>query len=1050
MRKIFTNLKSVVALALVAAMTLSVSCMYDDTALTKRVDKVEKNLAALTEKVNALDVDAVQSLINGLTVITGLTTDEAGNTVVTLSNGESFTVLAECAGLQYRTENGVLELSADGETWVAVTANASCLVKEVRTNADGTVTLVLADGTEFTGAVAELIECEATRSAVYVIPGDTKAVRFTVNDAVADINVMNQPFGWSATVEEYVEVEEPGYDDDFGILAVGGTEYVLNINAPSAELVDAGFAAKEGVVSVHFNTAAGACKVLKVDVTLAEVTLSVDKNGNVTISNSVAMWQEGYWGEKFFDFANFYFGIMPKSLYEQYGNNALIEDYDEDVYEFDTARFSQRGSGLNNVVDLPQYEEGVTEFETYTLTLAEFCSAFYPKFETVPGEEYILFVTLSEVMQNYTVFPDLSKATLVEYKSVVVDVAVDAESATANDVNLTLSLAGYNYFLVGAVAQSQIDEFIENGVINNVEEFYTIYLAGNFGGLNTNAGAIIPGVMGLETTYASLAQYSMTGYIPALDANTEYRLFVYPFNMESEMDLYTMEVNGADVYDFGTFETAGLVPGDFDAIAKYEVASMNVRNLVVNAYFNEDVEVAKFAYKWFEGPALDEPLRIADIIENSYFYTTDYNPYIEAEYYSPVYPAYLGVVVVNAAGEYVYEETVFEFVESYNFEVEYTSAEFVNGVLKFKGADANDYLEVIVNPGLTSIVAGEYTPMQPDWFNGGIIPWSSADALEYDGSNSKFNLSAIPSTYGYYLTEYGKMTVALEGDVYTIVVTDLGYIDYEYQPVKFTFTGKFGAAEEGGEEGGEDPEVTVLSATATRGTKGGDMNYHYVEFALSDGNKVGAEFRTDGNNYLTVGGYTDSYSNWTGGFFPGYINYAYKNGASVGFADARVDYADDAYTVMLRITENWSTFEEYTYTGAIEGLEAPAAAEEVVLPNTENLTLSLANFSKMTAYCDIAFVDADGKNALVLSLNDSPLRDCTYTVESSSADADDPGTMYLNGCYVEYNGYQKGTSATLKSGSVDVKLNDGVYTITVDLVLSNGQPYTGLFTGEIK
>ena len=48
MRKIFANLKSVVALAVVAAMTLSVSCMYDDTALTKRVDKVEKDLAALT------------------------------------------------------------------------------------------------------------------------------------------------------------------------------------------------------------------------------------------------------------------------------------------------------------------------------------------------------------------------------------------------------------------------------------------------------------------------------------------------------------------------------------------------------------------------------------------------------------------------------------------------------------------------------------------------------------------------------------------------------------------------------------------------------------------------------------------------------------------------------------------------------------------------------------------------------------------------------------------------------------------------------------------
>ena len=79
----------------------------------------------------------VDILLNGKLVITGVTTDEAGNKVVTLSDGSTITVLAECAGLQYRVVEGVLEISADGETWVAVTANASCLVKEVVTNADG-------------------------------------------------------------------------------------------------------------------------------------------------------------------------------------------------------------------------------------------------------------------------------------------------------------------------------------------------------------------------------------------------------------------------------------------------------------------------------------------------------------------------------------------------------------------------------------------------------------------------------------------------------------------------------------------------------------------------------------------------------------------------------------------------------------------------------------------------------------------------------------------------------------------------------------------------
>lgn len=1035
MRKIFANLKSVVALAVVAAMTLSVSCMYDDTALTKRVNKVEKDLAALTEKVNGLAGQEVtlENLLAGNLVITGVTTDAAGNTVVSLSNGESFTVLAEAETLQYRTENGVLEISADGETWVAVTADAACLVKEVRTNADGTITIVFANGTEFTSAVAELIECKANRSQVYVLPESTKVIPFTVNDAVEDINVMNQPFGWSATVEA-AETR-----------AAGGTEYVLNITGPAEVLVAEGLAAKEGVVSVHFNTAAGACKVMKVDVSLAELTLSVDKNGNVTITNSVAMEQEDHWGDKYFDFANFYYGIMPKSLYEQYGNNALIEDYDEMACDNVIASFSQRGSGLTSVVDeLPYYEDGVTEFESFELTLDEFCSSFYPDFQVVPGEEYIIFVSLSEVMDMslYAVFPDLSNAIMVEYKSVVVDAVVDAESATSNDVNLTLSLAGYNYFLVAAVSQAQIDEYIEEGYVSSREEFYGLYLRGNWGGLNMQAGAIIPGVMNLQTTYASLAELSMTGYIPALEADTEYRLIVYPFNVETEMDFQTMVVNGADVFDFGTFTTAGLVPGNFDAIANYEVAEMTVRRLIVNADFNEDVEVAKFAYEWFEGPALDPEQRIQEML-NGFFYTTDYFSSIEAEYNSPVYPAYLGVLVVNTDGQYVYEETVYEFVESYNFEVEFTSADFVDGVLKFQGADANDYLDVIMNPGLTSIVAGEYAPVQPDWFNGGIMPWSSADALEFDGSNSKYNLSALPGQYGYYLTEYGKMTVALEGDVYTIVITDLGYIDSKYQPVKFTYTGKFGIEE-------EESDAAVFNS-ATVAPADDNLNYHYITFTDGTDNAI-IKLCTRGTTEYSAGHYDQngSFSNAFSLYIGGYTTDCTWNGAECWPVTMDViDNGDGTVTINLVYNEYPSGVQHKgTYTGVLEGLTLVAPKQ---LPTTENLTLSLKKYTANSGYCDVVFEDPNGKNVIVISLNDCPLVDCTYTVESSSAESIDPGTMYLNGCYVEYDGYQAGTSAYLQSGSVDVKANgDGTYTITFDLVLDNGQAYTGVFTGEIK
>ena len=665
MRKIFANLKSVVALAVVAAMTLSVSCMYDDTALVKRVDKVEKNLAALTEKVNGLDTEAIESLINGLTVITGVTTDEAGNTVVTLSNGESFTVLAECEGLQYRTENGVLEISADGETWVAVTADAACLVKEVVTNEDGTVTIVFADGTEFTSAVAELIECAATRSAVYVVSGAPKAVPFTVNDAVVDINVMNQPFGWSATVEEYVAPEEPGYDDDFGVLAVGGTEYVLNINAPSAELVRAGFAAKEGVVSVHFNTAAGACKVLKVDVTLAELTLNVDANGNITIVNTIALEQENYWGEKFTDFADFWIGVMPKALYEQNGDKTLVNDYDEWAYEYASCAATQRGAGLNNILELMPYEEGVYEKEVLEFSVEQLAGAFWPTYNFELGESYVIFLSLDTEMVDYTTHPVLTNAIMAEYTKVLVDAQIVEGSETWNDVTVNFNLAGFDYFSVGWLNAEEVEMYMSYGMYASAEEFIAEYI--NAYGV-MSAGALLAGDH-RDATYnlSELAAMSATGWAPELLADTEYYFFVYPFNAKDEMELYQHNFVVENLHVYGTFATAALVAGEFEAGAEFEVVAHDEKNINVNVTFGEDVKSVMYA--WNSSAFLDPEEAVAFLMDpynwDAYTVTFDeYTTYVNANkssYYGIDNPITLVMVAINANGEYVVIQKEFKY-----------------------------------------------------------------------------------------------------------------------------------------------------------------------------------------------------------------------------------------------------------------------------------------------------------------------------------------------------------------------------------------------------
>ena len=692
MRKIFANLKSVVALAVVAAMTLSVSCMYDDTALTKRVDKVEKDLAALTEKVNGLSGQEVtlEGLLDGKAVITGLTTDENGNTVVSLSNGESFTVLAKADALQYRVTDGVLEISADGETWVAVAAPAQCVVKEVRTNEDGTVTLVLADGTEFTSAVAELIECEATRTAVYVLPEATKAVPFTINDAVEDITVMNQPNGWKASVEAATR-------------AAGGSEYVLNITGPAKANV---YADKEGVVAVHFNTAAGACKVMKVAVSLAELTLAVE-NGVVTLTNSVAYEQTNRWGETYTDFADFAIGVMEASAYKQYGDKVFVETYDDWEYTYlANVNFTHRTSGFQNVVDLMYYEDGTCEKESYTFTVEQLAAMMYPTYNFELGGEYIIFVTFDTELVSYIEHPVLTNALMVDYKNAVM--SANYVSSTWNGAEYEFNLAGYSHYILGWVMKQELDQYIEWGVVSSLAEYLSLFAA-DMGGVAGLPGTLVAGPLAGTFNLADLRAMSMTGWAPEIYSLTEYCFYIYPLNIESEMDLYAA-VDAANVFQFGTFETTGFTAGEFETGFDYVVNELGASYINVTGTFNENV--VSYYCEWFDYKPIDVEERIAYMLENAYFTSTEYGA-LESGHYPQAYPTYLCIIALNANGEYVYVEEKFEYelpqVELASVVATYQENDPNWYALTFTDAEGNVITTTAGNGGVNYLNAGTWS-----------------------------------------------------------------------------------------------------------------------------------------------------------------------------------------------------------------------------------------------------------------------------------------------------------------------------------------------------
>lgn len=645
MRKIFASLKAVVAAALVASMTLAASCSYDDSAINNRVNKVEEELAALTERVKALEshAEAVKELLDGALVVTNVETKD-GVTTVTLSDGTKITVYGECDTLQYRVEEGVLEVSADGQNWVAVEQTADCVIKAVVVNDDNTVTFTLADGTEFTVALAELIECEAARTGVYVLPGETKEIVFTVNDAVVDMNIMNQPFGWSATVGEPTVEEENGGGAAPAPLAAGGTDYALKITGPSQALVDAGYAAKEGVVSVHFNTASGACKVLSVNVNLAEITFDIDKAGNITITNSVVE-QKGNFMIGYHDgFANFYIGVVYKSDLDDKGSLQGIVNHGLPMalnqHDNLSALFNQ------------QYEVGVCEKEVATFTIEELfeeykSSASANDVTLNAGQEYVVFIAMTSYGEA-----DFNNVVALDYKALNVKAEKVEDSETWNGADYKFTIMGYDVAVIGYVEQAQVDGMMEGGLCTDLDSFYDFYIASAEAPMGFPLiGNPIELAMGpwedVLITASELSQF----YTP-IKPNTEYRLYALCFNMA---DLESgKEFTHDDIYDFGTFTTTSLEAGDFDVITGSQLEAWESSSIDAYVYLSDDVYLSYF--KVFDEPAVDVESRINEMLESAYFEeNSELHVY---EFVGDAESVCVGVIATNDKGQYAYEEIV--------------------------------------------------------------------------------------------------------------------------------------------------------------------------------------------------------------------------------------------------------------------------------------------------------------------------------------------------------------------------------------------------------
>lgn len=564
---------------------------------------------------------------------------------------------------QFKVEGENILVSIDGgATWVESGLLAAAAGAQIFTgvvvNDNNTVTFTLADGSTFDVIIAELIEFNSTRAQSYVKAGETKEISFTVNDAVADINIMNQPLGWKATVEAAVADEEAAEGDEnvdpgMGILAAGGTEFVLKVTAPSSDFVATGYAEKEGFISVHFNTAAGACKVAKLQVNLAEITLDVDKAGNVTITNTLvdSYLYSDWWGnsELISEFNNYYLAVMPLDYY--------TEDL-ESIYNASWGEFNVpcAGGWINNIYmnlndrnQYTYYEEGVTESWTVVATVEEIIDYldWYGNL-TYEGESFMVLVIPTDVENNGTLL--LDQALAAPFKQLNINVVENEAERKFNNAYFNVKLRGglaYNLF---PVAVAEIEEYIAMEYYTSVENYFETFMQQYVAQPQWSSFGFKVSTDVVEENIALMDLLGYTlDYKPyfAIEPNTEYVMAI--FTEQEGKTEYTSE-DLKYVY----FATADIV--EAATPAEYTIEYNDQRtytNIGVDITVPEDTAVAYT--RWYEEEQMELDLLKADLIENGYDRTDFEYGYTFSTSTSADKAAavrYLGLLIVNANGEY--------------------------------------------------------------------------------------------------------------------------------------------------------------------------------------------------------------------------------------------------------------------------------------------------------------------------------------------------------------------------------------------------------------
>lgn len=98
LRGIVRGINKALAMTLLAGALMNTSCYrYDDSQIKQSIAQLEQELNELKAQLQG-EISALKDMVNGLVTVVQISENQDGNTVVTLSDGQSFTIAKDISG----------------------------------------------------------------------------------------------------------------------------------------------------------------------------------------------------------------------------------------------------------------------------------------------------------------------------------------------------------------------------------------------------------------------------------------------------------------------------------------------------------------------------------------------------------------------------------------------------------------------------------------------------------------------------------------------------------------------------------------------------------------------------------------------------------------------------------------------------------------------------------------------------------------------------------------------------------------------------------------